>query len=79
MENETIHRERYPIVVVQGIDVRLDGPSGLVIPPNPRQPPHIPISIVDGADEVHKRTVAHDTFENVDPGEIENLLHYEQR
>ncbi len=33
--------------------------------------------IVDGADEVHKRVIARDAFENVDPSELENVPEYE--
>ncbi|PSP75478.1 acyl-CoA dehydrogenase [Halobacteriales archaeon QS_1_68_20] len=33
--------------------------------------------IVDGADEVHKRVVARDAFEDVDPGAIEGITRYD--
>jgi acyl-CoA dehydrogenase len=32
--------------------------------------------IVDGADEVHKRVIARDAFEDVDPSEVEHVLRY---
>jgi len=32
--------------------------------------------IVDGADEVHKRVIARDAFEDVDPTEVEHVLRY---
>ena len=32
--------------------------------------------IVDGADEVHKRVIARDSFEDVDPSEVEHVLRY---
>ncbi|WP_458187973.1 acyl-CoA dehydrogenase family protein [Haladaptatus sp. NG-WS-4] len=34
--------------------------------------------IVDGADEVHKRVIARDAFENVDPSELENVPTYDE-
>ncbi|WP_433632532.1 acyl-CoA dehydrogenase family protein [Halomicrococcus sp. NG-SE-24] len=34
--------------------------------------------IVDGADEVHKRVVARDAFDDVDPGEVEHLTQYDE-
>ncbi|RBI62306.1 acyl-CoA dehydrogenase [halophilic archaeon] len=34
--------------------------------------------IVDGADEVHKRVVARDAFDDVDPGEVEHLTRYDE-
>jgi acyl-CoA dehydrogenase len=33
--------------------------------------------IIDGADEVHKRVVARDAFEDTDPSEVEHLTQYE--
>ncbi|WP_440008192.1 acyl-CoA dehydrogenase family protein [Halomicrococcus sp. SG-WS-1] len=34
--------------------------------------------IVDGADEVHKRVVARDAFDDVDPGEVDHLTRYDE-
>ncbi|RBI62377.1 acyl-CoA dehydrogenase [halophilic archaeon] len=34
--------------------------------------------IVDGADEVHKRTIARDAFDDTDPSEIDTLPNYER-
>jgi len=35
--------------------------------------------IVDGADEVHKRVIARDAFEDVDPTEVEHVLRFEEK
>ena len=35
--------------------------------------------IVDGADEVHKRVIARDAFDDVDPTEVEHVLRFEEK
>jgi acyl-CoA dehydrogenase len=34
--------------------------------------------IIDGADEVHRRTIARDAFEDVDDAEVEHVLTFDE-